>query len=136
MQLSWFRYGLFLCLNSLVLGLILWFTFFDELSWFQFSMILTIVLLIVQYPLLNQTRNWWLKSLYFYLGMLAFLLGFGLFLSWDQSVGGAVAGSFSARLDGTLRITFFGHIFGLPFLPVVIAINYLLRKQLFNPVVK
>lgn len=91
----------------------------------------TIIIVLIQYPFINSTQSWILKLLFFYLSMLLFLFFFGLILSWNQEVGSNPAGSIIARLDGSARMVFLGHFFGLPYFPVIILFNFILRRKLF-----
>lgn len=88
-------------------------------------------IILLQYPFLFAVQNWWLKLAVFYLSMVAFLALWGIFMLWDQAVGSHQAGTWLARIDGAGRVVVFGHIFGIWFLPVIILVNWLLRRKLF-----
>ncbi|MBI4859232.1 MAG: hypothetical protein HY815_03025 [Candidatus Riflebacteria bacterium] len=101
------------------------FTFYGTL------LIVSAAVVLAQYPLINGTRRWLVRILYFYLSMVAFLSIVGLIFSWNAAVGSSPAGSWAARLDGTVRMVFFGHFLGLPAFPFIDLANWMLRSILF-----
>lgn len=88
-------------------------------------------IILLQYPFLFTVKNWWLKLAVFYLSMVTFLALWGIFMSWNQAVGSHQAGTCLARIDGAGRVVLLGHLFGIWFLPVIVFVNWLLRRKLF-----
>ena len=92
-----------------------------------------LVLIVAQYPLLIRSDSWLKKILVFYTSMFLFLALSGLVFSWNTAVGSNAAGTWAARLDGSFRFVFFGHIFGAWSFPLVVFANWLLRNWFFEP---
>lgn len=104
----------------------------DDAGFKLTGLLISIPIIIVQYPLLQQKSSWGYKILIFYLSMFTFLFVLGVFLSWNSKVGSSPSGSWLARIDGGMRTVFFGHIMGglIGMVPIVL-INFILRKRLF-----
>ena len=97
--------------------------------------IISSLIILMQYRFLNKNIKWIWKIMIFYLSMVVFLFLFGITLSWNSSVGSNPAGSILARLDGGLRMMIFGQVFGgLFFFPMVVFINYLLKDKFFKTI--
>ena len=132
---SGLAYFKFFVINVLLIASYQWFVLARDsqvdFSFFVSMLLPAIAVILLQYPFINSAKSWILKLLLFYLGMVLFLFIFGLIISWNISVGSNPAGSLSTRLDGSIRIVLFGHLFGLPYFPVVVLCNFLFRKQFF-----
>lgn len=99
----------------------------NDFPWIMFWIMIgvTIPIIVFQYPLLNVRTKWFYRSLIFYLSMLIFLFLFGLIWSWNQKVGSNEAGTWLARLDGSFRFAFMGHLIGWIALLLIILINWI-----------
>jgi len=94
--------------------------------------LLALLIILIQYPFLQNADSWKLKLLIFYASMILFLFSFGAGLSWNESVGEYKAGTWEARFDGGTRLVCLGHIFGGWLFPLVVFVNWLLRKRFFD----
>lgn len=125
----------FFVINVLLIASYQWFFLARDgqvdIPFFVSMLLPAIAVILLQYPIINAAKSRILKLFLFYLSMVLFLFVFGLILSWNISVGSNPAGSLSTRLDGSIRIVLFGHLFGLPYFPVVVLCNFLFRKQFF-----
>jgi len=117
---------------------LLLFNFYGEQRVFAYdiigiSILISIPILFIQYPILNWKANWIFRSLIFYASMLLFLFLFGILISWDSKVGSNNAGTWLARIDGGFRLVIFGQFFGgiLGFV-VITFFNFLFREKIFN----
>lgn len=128
------RYALFVILNGVVVFGSLYLLFPGKGPFSQFLPILLVAgcVILAQYPALLSARNWWIKIAIFYLSMVLYFALFGLVVGWNSQVGSSEAGSWAARVDSAGRMILFGHIFGGWLLPVVILVNWLFRKSLFQ----
>ncbi len=128
------RYALFVILNCAVIFGSLYLFFPGKGSPVEFLPIFLVAgfVVLAQYPALFSVRNWWVKILIFYVSMVLFFALFGLVVGWNTQVGSSEAGSWAARVDSAARMILFGHIFGGWLLPVVIFVNWLFRKSLFQ----
>ena len=94
--------------------------------------LLALLAVLIQYPFLQNAGTWKLKLLIFYISMVLFLFTFGVYFTWNESVGSYKAGTWDARYGGGMRFVYFGHIFGGWLFPVVVFANWTLRKRFFN----
>lgn len=93
--------------------------------------LIAIGLVALEFPILVRVWNWWLKAVVFYVAMVLFFALFGLLVGWGLPVGSAPAGSWAARADAAGRMIVFGHLLGGWLWPVVVGVNWLLRRWLF-----
>lgn len=100
---------------------------------FGISILISMPIIYVQYPILNFKRNWIYKSLIFYSSMVIFLFIFGITIAWNVNVGSHETGTWLARLDSGLRMIIFGQIIGgfLAFL-IITSVNFVFKSELFN----
>ena len=128
------RYALFVILNGGVVFGSLCLFFPGKSSFAQLLPVLLMAACVIlgQYPALLLARSWWIKSGIFYLSMVLFFALFGLVVGWNIESGGSEAGSWAARVNSVVAMILFGHIFGGWLLPVVILMNWLFRKSLFE----
>jgi hypothetical protein len=95
------------------------------------STIIATPIIVLQYPLLILKRNWVYKTFIFYLSMLVYLFILGMILSWNERVGGNLAGSWTARFDAGIRLMVFGQLFGGLFgFALIWFYNYLMAEKL------
>ena len=136
------KYYLFIKLNVLVVFSTIVILFFfingwnNEIPWkFIISaLIISVPIILLQYPLLQLRKNWLYKSLIFYLSMIVFLFVFGGVIAWNQTVGSNGVGTWLARADAGLRMAIIGQIMGGLFGFILIVLtNYLMKDKLFNP---
>ena len=93
--------------------------------------VISVIIVFLQYPVLLIVRHWLLKTVVFYFCLALFLFSYGIFISWGMAAGGYPAGSVQATLYGATVIVFFGHIFGGIFFPFIVLINWLVRRLIF-----
>ena len=134
-------YRLFILLNVSVVFFVIVILFLamngenNETPWFHILASFTVALpiIIFQYPLLLIRKNWYYKSLVFYLSMILFLFLLGGIISWNQTVGNNEAGTWLVRADAGLRMLIVGQIFGGIFgFVLIVFMNYLMTEKLFN----
>lgn len=122
------KFLIFLLLNS-ILTFTLQLTFFipnfkDEKDFtiVPIFTIITIVIIIVQYPFLKILKNWGYKSLIFWISMNSFLFLLGFF----TEIG-------AKSFENGIKVIIYGNLLIIPylFLGIIIVVNYLLRKQIF-----
>ncbi|WP_159461380.1 hypothetical protein [Dysgonomonas massiliensis] len=87
------------------------------------ALVCALIIVFAQYPILCKSKNWYLKTLVFFLSMNIFLLLYGEALCFADDCIGDFPG---------LKMIVFGNIMGagIGFI-VVIAVNYIFRKDLF-----
>jgi len=94
------------------------------------ALLISIPIILFQYPILKLRKNWYYKSFIFYLSMIVFLFIYGVITAWNQKVGANPAGTWLARADAGLRIIILGQLFGGFFAYLIISwSNYLMRDQ-------
>ncbi|MCB9365331.1 MAG: hypothetical protein H6587_12240 [Flavobacteriales bacterium] len=107
----------------------------NETPYYQIitSILISIPIVILQYPILNWKKNWFYKILIFYLSMVSFLFILGIIMAWNEQVGSNEAGTWLARFDSGFRMVIFGQIFGgiFSFIPMLM-VNFILREVLFE----
>mgnify|MGYP000880812858 CR=1 FL=1 len=97
-----------------------------------FTVLAAIGIIFVQYPLLVLLKHWVFKSIIFYLSMVTFFFVYGTVIGYATPAGGYEAGSLNALIHGGIVMIFFGHLFGgIIICPVIVLINWLLRKKTF-----
>lgn len=87
------------------------------------ALICTLIVVFVQYPILRKSKNWYLKTLIFFLSMNIFLFLYGEVLCIVDDCIGDFPG---------LKMIVFGNMLGagVGFI-VITAVNYIFRKDLF-----
>lgn len=127
-----FRRKFFLLNLPAVWGYVLFFTRNEPKLW-ALLLPLSGLILLGQYHVIRRTRRWPLQLLILFGAMTLFLFLSGITLSWNDSVGGKLPGSWWGRLDAGIRIAVFGQIFALPvFIPLAI-LNLLLLRDVRKP---
>lgn len=97
-----------------------------------FTFFAAIFIIFVQYPLLVLLKHWVLKFIIFYLSMVTFFFLYGAAISFSTPAGGYAAGSIDAIIHAGIVMNLFGHLFGgIIICPVIVLINWLLRKKTF-----
>lgn len=120
-QIKYIRY---VTVNFALIYIILFFTIL-ELSPIYLSVISALIIA-GQYPFILRYKSWGVKSLIYYLSFVLFCFGInfiGVFDKPDQ------LNSFEAFMGLLVRGGFFilfGHLYGLIFLPIIIALNRVL----------
>ncbi len=135
------KYRLFILLNILIVFVTIVSLFFlmtgknNEMpwSWIFTAFIISIPIILLQYPILQLKKNWFYKSVVFYFSMVLFLFVFGGVTAWNETVGSNAAGTWLARADAGLRMAIIGQLFGgvFGFMLIVFA-NYLMKDKLFR----
>jgi uncharacterized membrane protein len=94
----------------------------NEYPWNMFFLMIfiSIFIIIFQYPILKLKRNWFYRTLIFYLSFFIFLFFYGSLesiLSMDRN------NIYESFEDG-LGVVFYGHIIGVLFFPSIVLINW------------
>lgn len=97
-----------------------------------YSVLISVPIIILQYPILHLRKNWFYRSFVLYLSMIVFLFVYGVVLGWSFEVGGREAGSWIGRIDSGVRMMIFGQIFGgLAGYGAILIFNYAYKDKLF-----
>ena len=106
--------------------------FKNEYPWNTFTLMIVIsaIIIIFQYPLLKLKRNWFYRTLIFYLSFFIFLFVYGSLQSiliMDRT------NIYDSFRDG-LGIVFYGHIIGVIFFPSIVLINWSTKESTLDEI--
>lgn len=103
----------------------------NEFPWNMFLIMIMIStpIIVFQYPLLKLKRNWFYKTIIFYLSMIFFLFFYGtlqsVFLDVDKV-------NLLDYFENGLKMILLGQIFGLTVFPGIVAVNWATKKYTLN----
>lgn len=91
-----------------------------------FGMILiSAVIILIQYPLLKIKNNWFYRTFIFYLSMILFLFFYGV----QENLTNLNNLIFLKLVENASKMTVIGQIACLPFFPGIVLVNWILRKK-------
>lgn len=100
----------------------------DNLKIVGVMVLISSLIITIQYPILIAFRNWIYKAIIFYLSMILFLFGFGIIFHISELGNYALAD----LLESGLKMTVLGQIFGgLVMYVILLILNWKLREDIF-----
>lgn len=109
-------------------------TEFSDLFSVSFTLIIllpALLIILIQYPLLNSLDNWLVRLFIFYFSALVFAFIFGALSYLRYEANEIVFKNIVESVKAGLSIAFLSHIAGLGFLPIILMINFFFQKQFF-----